>query len=700
MFTDTAFGNILMARGQVAMLDPLRRLIGRQAGCSLSDTQLLEQYVSGGDAASFEVLVWRHGAMVLGLCRRVLRDEHEAEDAFQATFLVFARKAASVGRGEAVGCWLYKVAYRVALRLRAAAAKRPSGEPTDELAAPEQPDDAAWRDLRPVLDEEISRLPEKYRAPFVLCYLQGRTNEEAAVELGCPKGTVLSRLARGREWLRERLTRRGLAPAAVALALNLSPQSASAAVPALLAQSTVGVAIPFAAGTAAELLPAHIAALAEGVIRTMIATKLKVAAATLVALFVVSGGVGWAAFGQSREDRGRPANPTNPANPAVPTADRAAPQERGGDRVPDPTQPPRDVKPAFSGKVVDVAKDGKSFAVEIPPRESGETVKHMVKTDDKTHITYNGVGPNGAKPTDGYTATVWLADGSKDTASFVTFTGSESGRRGADVTGTLVVARRDAKSITVELRGGRDERGAEPKQETVSFDEKTVITFSNVGPGDAKPTAGLVTHVWYADDVRVAGNRIAAVVQFVGTATEGGRRDEKRPGILGKVVGVADEGKKITLEVPAAVRGEEPTKVVVRVTDKSVVVFHNVGLDGAKPAEGQQAQVWLADNSKDTAAKIVLIATPPERWTTVASKVVAVGKDGSSVTIEQPATARGEEPTRTEIKLTKTTTIAYFGVGPDEAKLAEGLHASVRLLDGSKDTASQVIFSKAGEGRR
>src|SRR4051812_37360866 len=183
-----------MAREQpLAILDPLRRLISRQTGSSLTDAQLLDNFVTRRDEASFEVLVWRHGAMVLAVCKRVLRDRHEAEDAFQATFLVFARKAASIGRGEVVAAWLYKVAYRAALRMRASSAKQPTpGEVADTIPAPEPADDADWRDLKPVLDDEIARLPEKYRAPFVLCYLEGRTNEEAAAQLGCPKGTVLS----------------------------------------------------------------------------------------------------------------------------------------------------------------------------------------------------------------------------------------------------------------------------------------------------------------------------------------------------------------------------------------------------------------------------------------------------------------------------------------------------------------------------
>ncbi|MBM3983894.1 MAG: RNA polymerase sigma factor, partial [Planctomycetes bacterium] len=193
-----------------AILDPLRRLVTRHSGSALSDAQLVENFVARRDQASFEVLVWRHGAMVLALCRRVLRDAHEAEDAFQAAFLVFARKAGAIGRGAAVGPWLYKVAYRVALRMRATAAKRGAPAEPVEVPAPPGPD-PDWNDLRPVLDDEIARLPEKFRAPFVLCYLEGRTNEEAAEVLGCPKGTVLSRLARGRERLRARLARRGVA---------------------------------------------------------------------------------------------------------------------------------------------------------------------------------------------------------------------------------------------------------------------------------------------------------------------------------------------------------------------------------------------------------------------------------------------------------------------------------------------------------
>jgi RNA polymerase sigma factor (sigma-70 family) len=176
----------------------------------MPDAQLLDRFVERRDEVAFELLVWRHGPMVLGVCRRILQNPHDAEDAFQASFFTLARKADSIARRDSVGAWLYRVAYRIALRARARRARlaqreQPLGDlPVAEVGC-EPADLLAWRELRPVLDAEISRLPEKYRAAFVLCYLEGKTNEQAAEQLGCPKGTVLSRLSRARERLRKRL---------------------------------------------------------------------------------------------------------------------------------------------------------------------------------------------------------------------------------------------------------------------------------------------------------------------------------------------------------------------------------------------------------------------------------------------------------------------------------------------------------------
>ncbi len=199
------------------VLQHLRRALG-QAERAASDAQLLERFLAQRDPEAFELLVWRHERLVLSACRRILGDLHDAEDAFQATFLTLVRKARSIGRGQALASWLYRVACRIALRARAGRAGRErqgidlTGLPAGDDAASER------RELGPVLDEEVGRLPEKQRAAVVLCYLEGRTYAEAARVLGCPVGTVSTRLTHARERLRARLQRRGLGLGAAGLA--------------------------------------------------------------------------------------------------------------------------------------------------------------------------------------------------------------------------------------------------------------------------------------------------------------------------------------------------------------------------------------------------------------------------------------------------------------------------------------------------
>jgi RNA polymerase sigma factor (sigma-70 family) len=277
-------------------LGPLLRLLRRHAGeavaGALSDGQLLDRFVRHRDQAAFEALFWRHGPMVLAVCRRLL-SAADAEDAFQATFLVLVRKAASIGRRDAVGAWLYRVAYRVALRARTAA--RPVVELPDEGPPAEADEEAsAWRDLRPLLDEAINSLPEKYRAPVVLCYLEGKTNDEAARELGCPKGTIAGRLMRARERLRRRLDRRQLALPSALLVAVLAGRAQAAPVEGVLAQTTLKAVLCGAAGgtmTGAALT--HATALAEGVIRAMYLRKMKLTIAMLLALGLIVGGGAW-----------------------------------------------------------------------------------------------------------------------------------------------------------------------------------------------------------------------------------------------------------------------------------------------------------------------------------------------------------------------------------------------------------------------
>jgi RNA polymerase sigma factor (sigma-70 family) len=309
-----------MASGQPGpAIDSLAGLLGRWRAEGLSDGQLLDRFVAARDEAAFLALLQRHGPMVLGVCRRILGDAHDADDAFQAAFLVLVRKAGSIGKRESVGAWLYGVACRTASRARVVRARRHRRESpgVNDVAANDPPPDLLWRDLRPVLDEEIGRLPEKFRAPFVLCYLEGKTNEEAARELGCPRGTLLSRLARARERLRARLLGRGIGLAAVALALGLSREAASAAVPPSLVTATAHAALAVLAGPAtAGAVPASVSALTEGVVRTMFLKKLCVAGAVLVALGALVIGLGtapvllyFAARGVARARAAQPAPP-------------------------------------------------------------------------------------------------------------------------------------------------------------------------------------------------------------------------------------------------------------------------------------------------------------------------------------------------------------------------------------------------------
>lgn len=252
----------------------LRTVLASPEFAGYTDGDLLQRYVRQRDEAAFEALVRRHGPMVMGVCRRVLHNEHDAEDAFQAAFLVLVRKAATLRSPGMVGNWLYGVAYRTALEARKAAAKRRVKEANvvPQSVSPEDP----WAHLRPVLDQELEQLPEKYQAVLVLCDLEGKTRKEAARHLGCPEGTVASRLATARTILAKRLARHGLTISGGALAMTLS-RHALACVPSSLVSSTIRAASILAAGQAAAtgLIPAKVVALTEGVMKGMLMNKLK-----------------------------------------------------------------------------------------------------------------------------------------------------------------------------------------------------------------------------------------------------------------------------------------------------------------------------------------------------------------------------------------------------------------------------------------
>jgi RNA polymerase sigma factor (sigma-70 family) len=263
-------------------------------GEAVTDGTLLERFLTRHDEVAFAALVRRHGPMVLGVCRRLLRDPHEAEDAFQATFLVAVRKSASVRPRELFGNWLYGVAYRTALEARARLARRRAREKqTNDMPHPPQAEpDADGEELRQLLDRELSRLPEKYRVPVVLCELEGRSRRDVARQLRLPEGTLSSRLATARKTLARRLARHGPALATVLAG------GASAHVPAALARSTIQGAVLVGTGRAAIAAVASppVVALTEGVLKAMLLNKLKVASLFVLAAAVVVAGAGVAGY--------------------------------------------------------------------------------------------------------------------------------------------------------------------------------------------------------------------------------------------------------------------------------------------------------------------------------------------------------------------------------------------------------------------
>jgi RNA polymerase sigma factor (sigma-70 family) len=251
----------------------------RPDGADLTDGQLLECFVSRREPAALEVLVRRHGPMVWGVCCRMLQNHHDAEDAFQATFLVLARKAASIRSGAKVGNWLYGVAHRTALKARATRARRRLLETqVTDMPEPAVAEPDTWGDLQAVLDQELSRLPESYRTVIVLCDLEGRTGKEAARHLSLPLGTVASRLARARAMLAKRLSGHHLPLAGGALATVLTQLSASASVPAAVMSSAIKTVTSVAAGQpVAGAASAAVGALTKGVLKAMVMTRVKIA---------------------------------------------------------------------------------------------------------------------------------------------------------------------------------------------------------------------------------------------------------------------------------------------------------------------------------------------------------------------------------------------------------------------------------------
>jgi RNA polymerase sigma factor (sigma-70 family) len=331
--------------GLGAVVQHIRKLVAFRAIQETTDRQLLGQFLASADEMAFAALVKRHGPLVLAVCRRVLRHQQDAEDAFQATFLVLAQRAASIRRTEALTSWLHGVAYRIAMRAKRDAARRRAHE-RKVMAVSTPPNnfspEPSWPEIQAVLDEEIQRLPEKYRAVFLLCCLEGKNRTEAAKELGLKDATVRSRLSQARKQLQRRLSRRGITLSALLGAAAVT-DGATAAVPEALAASTIRSVTLFVIRKApiASVASAEVAALVKGATKAMFITKLKTVTVLLLVAGLVTAGAGVLA---QREPAPQTAvlSKTDPAKPKAKEAElpKLVGQKQGHtDRHGDPLPP-------------------------------------------------------------------------------------------------------------------------------------------------------------------------------------------------------------------------------------------------------------------------------------------------------------------------------------------------------------------------
>ena len=323
-------GNILVRLRQAAL-----------GACQAADHDLLQRFILQGDESAFTVLVKRYGPMVLGLCLRILRHRQDAEDVFQAVLLVLARKAGTIRQRESLAGWLHRVTYRTAMKLRAANARRHARSlPLLDVPGPGVGSDLTLWETQRVLEEELERLADKYRAPLLLCCVQGRTRDEAARQLGWSVGVLRGRLDRGRELLRARLARRGMALSAVLLPLGIAAKSEAAVLPALLSptiQAALHAAhVPVVAGVSAQA-----AALAQGVIQAMFLTKMKMLVTSFVVLAFLGTGAGVLTYRAQAQAPGQ--NPFAPNLPAVQPPPKKTPGS-GDSKEMDPAQMKREIE--------------------------------------------------------------------------------------------------------------------------------------------------------------------------------------------------------------------------------------------------------------------------------------------------------------------------------------------------------------------
>lgn len=569
-----------------------------------SDGELLDRFRTNRDETAFAALVRRHGPMVFGVCRRQLRNEADAEDAFQAVFLVLARQAHVVRPAGRVGPWLYGVAYNTARKARTMNRRRLARERrAGDARRPAEPgDDRA--ELREALDLELSRLPESFRAAVVACDLEGEPLHIAARRLNCPPGTVASRLARARQMLRRNLARRGLSVAAL-----LAPGAASAAMPSRLAILTTRVA------TGAVPIAQPVLVLSQGVIRAMFLTKVKFAVTAIVAAGVLVAGVGTGSA-LVRADQDKPVAGQKPEKPVKPGADPAKP----GDKPIKPDKPaPADVKKAagFSGTVksVDAAKD----SITLTATKGDSSVDRTFAVAKDATVKIDGREAKLADVKAGVHAHVKLGD-DKSTAVAVACDGPT-------LVGELKDVAADKKSLKVVVTVPTDKADKTAPRKT---EEKTVAVGDDVRvvvAGNKKATlADLKAGASVSVQMSADGTRAVVVMS---PAKGGGE-----PGLSGELKAVAADQKSVTVAVQVPpVKGD---KTPARTEDKTFPLA-----DGVKVAVEGNKQATVAD-LKVGSRVVVYLSKEGDKAVAISSAT----KGGGDKKPEKPVKPGAEKPTK------------------------------------------------------
>jgi RNA polymerase sigma factor (sigma-70 family) len=630
------------------------------------DSALLALWVDQADENAFELLLWRHGPMVWQTCRRVLRHDQDAEDAFQASFLALARKASSIRTSTSVAGWLYRVALRAALAARSRPQKVETIADLNEVASA-RPED---HELRARLDEEIGRLPERYREAFVLCCLQGLTTDEAAAALNCPRGTVGTRVAWARRKLRERLGQ------------DVPSLLPAAGVPAVLIESAMKTVTEGAAPPVAELC--------REVMTMLFVSKMKGMLTWLTPLLVVAVGLGGLSVTGARADKTTAVDKKKPADEAKPKSDKKPAEEKPkSDKKPADENKPG--KADVQGAIKSVANDGKLLTIVTKPKDKNsdeETIE--VKLTDKTQVLFFGVGTGETTVNQGQGVAIWLEEKSKDTAAKAHVHGQKHGKGAKPaLTGPISSVANDGKTITIVVKPKNKNEDA--VEQTIKLTDKTEVSFVFVEAGGAKLTKDMAAAVWLSD----GSTDTAARVTLGGKADlPNVKKNGEAPAHQGVVAAVDKDGKSVTITEYSKNKNEEPKKLELKLSDKSRNVFGNVGLDGAKIQVGQQAAIWVDSNARDTVS-VALFQAPAVAKPGLAGKVTAVADDGKSFTLLTPPTKKNEEGKEVTIKLGDKTQVIFNGVAPGAAKITKGYAARVELTDNSKDTAAVVTFGQA-----